>query len=409
MSAPSEGLYSFPDRSTTRSQAQVNLLLATGAFTISFAVWGLMAGLAPLFKVAYQLTATQTSLLVAIPVLLGSLGRIPIGYLTDRFGGRLVFSALLLFGMIPTLALARDYSYQSLLFWGIWLGAAGTSFAVGVAFLSPWFSAARQGTALGIYGLGNIGQSVAVFGGPVLASSLGIPSTFVLFGGASLLWGVLFAWCARDAPPAGHQRGAPRAIRAVLAEPPAWVLSLFYFLTFGGFVALGVYLPTLLKDIFHFAPADAGARTAGFVILATLCRPVGGWLADRVGGERVLQGVFFVMAALAWLLLFPSIYPFTAGALGLAACMGVGNGAVFKLVPLYFPKQTGSATGLVGAAGGLGGFFPPLVLGLFRDMVGSYGPGFVLLSAFSLGCAVVLRRTLARPALPRTELFTPCG
>ncbi len=142
-------------------------------------------------------------------------------------------------------------------------------------------------------------------------------------------------------------------------EKLSWLLSAFYFLTFGGFVAFSIYLPTLLRDEFHLSPADAGFRTAGFVVLATLLRPLGGWLSDRIGGARVLSAVFLGVAPFALLMAWSSMLPFTVGALGCAALLGLGNGAVFKLVPQYFPNQTGTVTGLVGAMGGLGGFFPP--------------------------------------------------
>src|SRR5207342_3592895 len=166
----------------------------------------------------------------------------------------------------------------------------------------------------------------------------------------------------------------PATVAAVMAvlrgAPTAWLLGAFYFLTFGGFVAFSVYLPTLLRAEFGLAPADAGFRAAGFVLLATLMRPVGGWLADRIGGAQVLSWVFGGVSVFAPLLAWPSMLPFTVGALACAALMGLGNGAVFRLVPEHFPRETGTVTGLVGALGGLGGFFPPLLLGVFSDTVG---------------------------------------
>ena len=176
----------------THPTAPKSLFLATTAFAIAFANWGLIAGLAPLLKKELALSPAQASLMIAIPVLLGSLGRIPAGMLTDRFGARGVFSLLLAFGIIPTLALSLNHSYSSLLFWGFFLGMAGTSFAIGIAFVSRWHPAKRQGMATGIYGVGNIGQSIAVFGGPVLASQIGISNVFRLFGLASLVWGIVF-------------------------------------------------------------------------------------------------------------------------------------------------------------------------------------------------------------------------
>ena len=368
-----------------------NLWLATIGFAVAFAAWGVVSGLAPMLKAKLGLSATATSLMIAIPVLLGSLGRIPMGLLADRFGGRAVFSALLLFGVIPPLALSVSGTYSGLVFWGFLLGFAGTSFAVGVAFVARWFPPERQGTALGIYGVGNIGQSISVFFGPWLARQIGIPATFAIFGIASMVWGLIFAIWARDARRTAPPRAMKEEIRVLVTEPQCWALSHFYFLTFGGFVALGIYLPTLLRELFSLTPEDAGARTAGFIVLATACRPLGGWIGDRIGGQFVLRYAFWGIALLAWLMALPSIYPFTVGALGCAALLGVGNGSVFKLVPHYFPIHTGAVTGLVGAVGGLGGFFPPLVLGVLKDATGSYAPGFVLLSLFAIGCYAVLR------------------
>ncbi len=381
-------------------ESNKQLFLATIAFAVAFAIWGLVSGLATVLHDELGLNAAQVSWMVAIPVLLGSLGRIPMGLLTDRYGGRRMFTGLLLFCLLPALALAWNHSYNSLLVVGFLIGLAGSSFAIGVAFVSLWFPPEKQGMALGVYGLGNMGQSVATFLGPVIAIRLGIPLTFVLFGLLALAWGIVFAVWARDA----QRNATPKTLRAsfdlLKSARLSWALSLFYFLTFGAFVAMGIYLPTLLHTIFNLTPEDAGARTAGFIILATLSRPVGGWLSDRIGGQRVLAFVFCGIALLAWCLIIPSMYVFTVGALGSAILLGLGNGGVFKLVPQYF-KDVGTVTGLVGAAGGLGGFFPPIVLGMFRDSIGSFAPGFVLLSAFAGGCGLVLWFALFRP--PRTS------
>ncbi|XWK90267.1 MAG: MFS transporter [Phormidium sp.] len=380
--------------------APKSLFLATTAFAIAFANWGLIAGLAPLLKKELGLSATQTSLMIAIPVLLGAVGRIPAGMLTDRFGARLVFSSLLGFGILPTIALAIDHSYTSLLLCGFFLGIAGSSFAIGVAFVSRWYPPKSQGMATGIYGAGNIGQSIAVFAGPILGSAIGISTTFLLFGFASLVWAVVFALTAHNPPVKVRPKTFRECLSVLQTEKLTWVLSLFYALTFGGFVTLSIYLPTLLKDIFDLSPADAGARTALFVIVATLCRPLGGWLSDRIGGQTLLLYVFLGVVAIGWLMGLTSIVPFTIGALGCAVLFGLGNGGVFKLVPQYFPQQVGTVTGLVGAAGGLGGFFPPLELGMFRELTQSYTPGFILLSLFALFCTWVLGRTFLRLPTP---------
>ena len=379
-----------------RSAANQNLFLATMAFAVAFANWGIISGLAPLLRKELGLSVTQASVMIAIPVLLGSVGRIPLGLLTDRYGGRIVFSLLLAFTIVPAIALFLNHSYPSLLFWGFWMGLAGTSFAVGVAFVSGWFPPSQQGTTLGIYGAGNIGQSVAVFGGPVLAGSIGIPATFLVFSGAAVLWGGIFALSANNAKPPSKSKTLAENIQVLKTEKLAWVLSVFYALTFGGFVALSIYLPTLYKEVFALAPADAGARTAFFVLVATLSRPVGGVLSDKVGGQKLLVGVFLGIAAISWLMATQSIELFTIGALGCAVLFGLGNGGVFKLVPQYFPNQTGSVTGLVGAAGGLGGFFPPIVLGICRDLTGSYAIGFGLLIVFALSCTAIMSQTFLK-------------
>jgi MFS transporter, NNP family, nitrate/nitrite transporter len=379
-----------------RSVANKNLVVATIAFTVAFANWGIVSGLAPLLKKELGLSAIQASVAIAIPVLLGSFGRIPMGLLTDRYGGRIVFSILLAFTIVPAVALSLNHTYPSLLFWGFWMGLAGTSFAVGVAFVSGWFPPSQQGTTLGIYGAGNIGQSVAVFGGPVLAKQIGIPATFLVFSAAAVFWGAVFALVATNVQPPSKSKTLAENIQVLKTEKLSWVLSGFYALTFGGFVALSIYLPTLYKEIFALDPADAGARTAIFVFIATLSRPVGGILSDRLGSPKLLLYVFFGIALVCWTLATSSIWLFTLGSLCCAVLFGLGNGGVFKLVPQYFPNQTGSVTGLVGAAGGLGGFFPPIVLGLCRDFTGSYALGFGLMIVFALSCTVMLSQTFLR-------------
>jgi len=253
--------------------------------------------------------------------------------------------------------------------------------------------------------LGNIGQSAAVFLGPLLAARAGMAAVYHGVAVLLVVWAAAFALLARNAPaPATAQhRGLGVMLEVLTRERLSWLLAAFYFLIFGGFVAFAIYLPTLLKDEFGLPPADAGFRAAGFVVLATLLRPLGGWLSDRIGGARVLSGVFLGVAPFAMLMSWPAVIPFTVRALGCAALLGLGNGAVFKLVPQYFPNQTGTVTGLVGAMGGLGGFFPPLLLALFRSGAAS-GPG-VTWPAFLLlaGTALLLWWANHRVFVPRQQ------
>lgn len=376
------------------------LALATGAFAFCFAVFGSVAAMMPILKKDLALSPFQVSLALAVPVLLGSLGRIPLGLLTDRFGGRVVFTAVMLASIAPAFLMGGVTTYGQLLACGFFIGIALASFSVGVGFTSGWYSAERQGAALGVYGAGNIGQSLAAFGAPAIAAAAGYRWGFWTFGVALSAWCLLFALFAKNAP----RTAPPKTLSASLAplkESKAWVLSLYYFLTFGGFVSMSVYLPTLLTDSYRLTPQDAGLRTAGFVVLATAARPIGGILADRVGGRAILMAVFPAVALFGLLLAVPTMTTFTIGALGMALAIGLGNGAVFKLVPEYFPSSVGAVTGLVGAAGGLGGFFPPLVLGVVRQSTGAFTIGFFLLGAFSLACLFVVARAAAaaRPSL----------
>lgn len=378
--------------STTQSGNNLQLALATGAFAICFAVFGSVSAMMPILKKTLALNPVQVSIALAIPVLLGSLGRIPLGMLTDRFGGRLIFSIVMACSIVPAILMGFVSQYWQLVACGFFIGIALASFSVGVGLVSGWFPPERQGFALGVYGAGNIGQSLAAFGSPVLAAALGFRWGFWTFGVLLLIWLAIFWLKAENAPRRAPVKSFSDVVKP-LKDAKSWLLSLYYFLTFGGFVAMAIYLPIFLTDIFKLTPKDAGARTAGFVLLATMMRPAGGILADKIGGRKILLWVFPLTAAMAIFLACPSIITFTIGALGMAAAIGLGNGAVFKLVPEYFPGSVGAVTGLVGAAGGLGGFFPPLLLGAVRQATGTFTLGFVLLGLFSLLCLLVIYKS----------------
>ncbi|HEY9788156.1 MAG TPA: MFS transporter [Candidatus Obscuribacterales bacterium] len=361
-----------------------HLAIATFSFALCFMAWGLISGLAPAFKQLLSLSSTQTATLVAVPVLLGSLARLPMGMLTDRFGGHVVFTALLFVSAAVCAIVPSAANWPMIVVAAFALGLAGSSFSVGIGYVSRWAPPEKQGSVLGLYGLGNIGQSLAVFLAPVVAAQFGWSNLF--YGTALLLcaWAVVFALVARDAPLQTKPSGFSDMCKILFTERLSWLLALFYFLTFGGFIAFAIYLPTLLREEFKLLATDAGARAAGFVVLTTFMRPVGGWLADQIGGAKVLSAVFLGITLFAPLLAWPSILPFTVGALGCAFFLGLGNGAVFKLVPEIFPAHVATVSGLVGAFGGLGGFFPPLLLGASRQYLGAIWPCFALLALLSL-------------------------
>ena len=378
----------------------LQLALATGAFAFCFSIFGSVSAMMPILRERLELTPVQVSVALALPVLLGSLGRIPLGIWTDRAGGRLVFSVVMILSIIPAILIGMVESYAWLLVVSLFLGISLASFSVGVGFVSGWYPPQRQGMALGVYGAGNIGQSLAAFGAPLVVGLFGYAWGFWTFALLTAIWLAVFLLLARNAP---AERKARRLAEVLgpLRIPTSWLLSLYYFLTFGGFVAMAIFLPIFLTEIFGLSPRDAGFRTAGFIVLATAMRPVGGILADRVGGERILRWVFPATAVMAIFLACPLMSTFTIGALGMAAAIGLGNGAVFKLVPQYFPQAVGSVTGLVGAAGGLGGFLPPLVLGAIREVTGTFTWGFILLSLFCLACLAISVMTSQR--VPQRE------
>src|SRR5215831_16016557 len=393
-----------PMPNNLRSSSSLQLVLATGAFALCFSVFGSVSAMMPVLRKQFHLAPVQVSIAMAIPVLLGSLGRIPLGMLTDRLGGRRVFTWTMIVSVIAAAVMGTVEGYRQLLVFGFFTGIALASFSIGVAFVSGWYPPAKQGYALGVYGAGNIGQSLAAFGAPLLFTLVGLRNTFWIFGGVLGLWAVVFFLLAKDAPRTVQPKSLMQMIRP-LSDRMSWLLSLFYFLTFGGFVAMSIYLPMFLTDLFKLTPQDAGLRTAGFVLLATAMRPVGGWLSDRVGGLAILTWVFPFVTAMALLMTLQTMVPFTIGALGMAAAIGLGNGAVFKLVPQYFPQSVGAVTGLVGAMGGLGGFFPPLALGIIKQQTGSFVGGFVLLAVFAIICLLVARLT-ARGRFQK-QSFTP--
>ena len=372
------------------------LILATVAFFTCFYVWSLFGPLSPSLQHDLKLTDVQLGWLVAVPVILGSIMRVPMGVVTDRYGARRVFPTLMAFSSLPLLAIALWHaSFPTLIGFGFLLGFAGSSFAVGVPYVTQWFTKERQGSALGIYGMGMGGTVLTALTAPTIVQRWGIGAMFLIGAALVLIVGGLFAILAQEPPrprPTGVGFVAPFRIFAV--EWRAWALTLFYFLAFGGFVAMYLYLPKLLVGVYSLNKADAGARAAGFALLAVLARPVGGYMSDRIGAHRVLLVCFLGTTLLAFGLAagYSNIVPLTACCLTLAVMFGLGTGTVFKLVALEFPQQVGAVTGVVGAAGGLGGFFPPLVMASVMSSTGSYALGFILLGLTAAVCLVILWR-----------------
>ena len=368
------------------------LALATVGFLLNFWAWALLSPLGSALRDELDLSSFQQSLLVAVPVLVGSLGRIPVGALTDRLGARRMFPAITVLTVLPVLylGLVAD-SFATYVLGGFFLGLGGTAFAVGVPLVNSWFPPERRGLAIGVFGVGTGGTALSAFTTVRLGDRFGDAFPFLLVAGLLAVYAVVASALLRDAPRGPAPAGSFLARTWTTMKMPVTVqLSLLYALAFGGFVALSVYLPTYLKNAYDLTPADAANRTAGFVVLAVALRPVGGWLSDRFHPVPVLTVCFTAAAALA-LLAAAELELLPAGTvafLGLAAALGAASGAVFALVARVAPaEKVGSVTGVVGAAGGLGGFVPPLLMGTLYGSTGEYALGYVLLAAAAAAAA----------------------
>lgn len=402
---------------TTRS-AGLMLALATIGFAVNFWAWALLSPLGPVFRdngALGVLSEAQVSLIVAVPVLVGSVGRIPVGALTDKFGGRVMFVAVSLATIVPVLFVGfyGQTSFTALLVGGFFLGISGTSFAVGVPFVNSWYPPARRGLAIGIFGAGMGGTAISALTTVKLYTNVGDTAPFLFAAAALAVFAVVGWMLLTDAP----GRTAPTdslatRLKANSVLPITWQASILYAVAFGGYVAFSVYLPAYLKTDYQLTPADAANRMAGFVVVAVIMRPIGGWLSDKLGAVRVLAAGFVVVAAGAGV---AATHPLlqhvgTVAFLLMAAALGSGSGATFALIAkVTDPSRVGGVTGLVGAAGGLGGFVPPLIMGYVYGRTESYAIGLWLLAATAVLTLVltvtVVRRTAT--AVQTDQVQTP--
>lgn len=365
------------------------LAMATAGFALTFWAWALLGPLGSALREELGLSAFEQAVLVAVPVVVGSLGRIPVGALTDRFGARVMFTCMSLLTIFPVLYLGfLASSYAEYLVGGFFLGLGGTTFAIGIPLVNSWFPPERRGTALGVFGVGMGGTAISAFTTVQLTERFGAGFPFALVAALLAVYALLAWVLIRDR--------ADRVVAGGSMISRTWTtlkmrstieLALLYAVSFGGFVAFSVYLPSYLKTAYGLSQSDAALRTAGFVVLAVTMRPLGGWLSDRTHPAKVLSVSYGLAAVLALLASFElALVPVgTVAFLGLAAVLGLGTGAVFALVSKLAPAQSvGSVTGVVGAAGGLGGFFPPLLMGAIYGMTGDYSLGYALLAATAL-------------------------
>lgn len=395
----------------TKADQTKNLILATAAFALTFWAWNLIAPLGVFYASPAQLdlNSTQKSILIAVPILVGSLGRIVVGVLTPRYGGRVMFTALCLvsapFVVLVAVAGAAK-SYPFLVAMGFFLGIAGTSFAAGIPFLNNWYEADRRGFATGVFGAGMGGTALSAFFTPRMREWFGYFPTHLIIAAALVVMAGICWLLMRDAPSftPNTEPAVPKLVSA-LKLPITWQMSFLYAAAFGGFVAFATYLPTYLNDVYDVADLKAaGARTAGFAIAAVLARPMGGILSDKFG-PRLITAISCGGAAIlaVWMIFKPDFESGIAAVdfILMAVMMGMGAGAVFAWVATAAPAaRVGAVTGLVGAAGGLGGFFPPLVMGAtYNAEAHSYTIGLVLLVAFAaVACLFTIFGIPRKPA-----------
>ena len=367
-------------------------------FDLSFMLWVLVGALGILIAEDLHLSAAQRGVLVALPILSGSLLRIPLGLLSDRWGARRVGGSMLAFLFLPLSIgwLAAD-SWGTMMVVGVMLGTAGASFAVALPLASAWYPPKQQGLVMGVAAAGNSGTVITNLLAPRLSAYVGWAGVFGLAMLPLALVLATFLLIAREAP--ARAGAPPRPMRDVLREADLWWFCLFYSVTFGGYVGLSSFLPLFLRDQQGLAPASAGLLTAVAAFVGSGARPIGGWLADRFGGRRLLTVALTGLAiAYAFVAAGPALRPLSALVIVAMACCGLGNGAVFQLVPLRFRAEIGMVTGIIGAVGGMGGFCLPMLLGFVRQYGGGFGAGFLLLALAAAAVGAVLQALTMRQA-----------
>jgi NNP family nitrate/nitrite transporter-like MFS transporter len=397
---------SSQDRAATRA-----LSMSTIAFTVCFAVWTIFSIIGVKIKADLGLTETQFGLLIGMPILTGSLVRIVLGIWTDRFGGRLVYTATMLAAAAATFLLAFATTYPQMLLAALGVGLAGGSFAVGVAYVSRFYPAGKQGTALGIFGVGNVGAAVTKFVAPFVLLAGGWQDVALIWASVLAFMALIFWFGTEDDPVIRKRRLGGAQVKSFwnefepLKDLRVWRFALYYFFVFGGFVALALWLPRYLIGVYGFDIATAGMIGAAYSIPASVFRAYGGVLSDKIGARTVLYWTFAVSAACCAVLSLPATDYMVRGISGpiafhfeigwiafivvafvLGFFMAIGKAAVYKHIPVYYPNNVGAVGGLVGMIGGLGGFVLPIAFGALNDLTGVWSSCFMLLFVVVAAC-----------------------
>ena len=380
------------------------LFLSTTAFTVCFAVWTIFSIIGVRIKQDLGLNDTEFGLLAGTPILTGSLIRLILGIWTDQYGGRLVFPLVMVAAAVATLLLSYADSYELFLLAALGVGIAGGSFAVGIAYVSRWYPKEKQGTALGIFGMGNVGAAVTKFAAPFVMVAFGWTAVAQIWAAALVVMAVIFLIFAKDDPHLRERRLAGRKPVPIaeqlrpLKKLQVWRFSLYYFFVFGAFVALALWLPHYYVGVYGLDIKAAGMLGAAYSLPASVFRAFGGVLADKYGARRVMYWTFSASVICTFLLSYPAtdyvvhgiegpiaftiaigFVPFTVLTFVLGFFMSLGKAAVYKHIPVYYPDRVGSVGGIVGLIGGLGGFVLPIAFGAMNDLIGVWTSCFMLL------------------------------
>lgn len=392
----------------SKGQQTTALTTSTLAFTVCFAVWTIFSIIGIKIKAELGLNDTQFGLLVATPILTGSLSRIFLGIWADQYGGKLIFTLVMLVTAFAVFLLTLANTYPMFLLAALGLGLAGGSFAVGVSYVSKWYPQKQQGTALGIFGMGNVGAAITNFGAPILLVALGgqWKSVALVYACVLAVTAVLYFIFAKDDPV--HVARKTQGVKhesfikqlAPLKHMQVWRFAFYYFFVFGGYVALALWLPRFYTGAYGLPLATAGMLAAVYALPGSLFRALGGWMSDKIGARAVMYWTFGVSLIVLFFLSYPAtdytvagidgpidfnitipLWAFIGLTIVLGFMMSLGKAAVYKHIPVYYPDHVGAVGGMVGLIGGLGGFFMPIAFGMMNDMIGVWTSCFMLLAA----------------------------
>ena len=384
------------------------LALSTISFTVCFSIWTIFSILGVQIKQDLALNDTQFGLLVATPILTGALSRLILGIWTDQYGGRIVMTLTMLLSAISTYLLSSVKTYEMFLVAALGVGLAGGAFAVGITYISTWYEKEKQGTALGIFGVGNVGAAITNFGAPLIMVALGWHGLTKTYAIILFVTAILFFLFAKDDPKLVARKAKKEKPRSFLQQLQplkklqVWRFSLYYFFVFGAFVALALWLPRYYVGVYGLDIKTAGMLAAAYALPGSSFRALGGWISDKIGARAVMYWTFIGGVGCCFFMSYPSTQYIVEGIEGpinfsinislpvfvflsivLGFFMSLGKAAVFKHIPVYYPDNVGSVGGIVGMIGGLGGFILPICFGIMNDLIGVFTSCFMLLFAIT--------------------------